>query len=831
MKILMKYIIKSMIEKKSRTFLVIVAITLSAALFYVSNSIEAAAVDMNMKSTIEQVGNADIKIRSSKQSPSEFLNSAIAREKLSGQTDYIVDTLQSSAEYRIDPQHKQNINLYGVSLEDYNKLNTLYLLEKSNTSNFLGNQIIISQKTANKYNLKLGDKIEIIKNNIKKSFTLYAISSNRTLFLNEKDEFMVMMPYDTLSKLMATKSKPNTLYIKAAKTTSIEDLELLLQEIYPKYTVEKVIDMENYAMMLGMISSSLNFMTIFVMFISIFIIYTVFKVITLEKLPIIGTFRSVGADKKMINKVLLLETLFYGVVGGILACILGVLLLYGITYATMPPELMGFEKPEITINVALLTTTFILANLLCILSSMMPIFRVSKIPVKEIVLNNIASKYKKPTRGFKTGIAIVIISLTAVKIAPREYRLIADLLAMIATLVATVKIIPGATYYIGAILEKLFAVFGNVGVLASKNIRENKSVTNSITLISIGISCIFMIGVLSNCLSTEVLNVYGKLNFDAWFDINGLSQADIKKLKANGDIKDVYAFHELYFVDIDGTNEQIISIEGTSKKYIDYYNFEFSQDKNVLFDQLSEGRNIIIGSNLAKRLGIKDGDSLNLNFDEGSKPYTVIGTAQTLWQNGNLALVDDKYLKIDAKDSAGFTTLIKTNTEPQQVLLSLRNTFKARNISFTTVSEMCKDNQAGNAQMMGLIQGFSIIALVIGIFGVVNNLIISFIERQRALAVYKSIGMSKSQVIQMIFLEALAMGTIGGLIGIGAGIILIKIIPDLLLYAIKVTMPMHYDLSTLLSYIFAAITIIVLASISPAIKSSKLNIIEAIKFE
>ena len=55
-------------------------------------------------------------------------------------------------------------------------------------------------------------------------------------------------------------------------------------------------------------------------------------------------------------------------------------------------------------------------------------------------------------------------------------------------------------------------------------------------------------------------------------------------------------------------------------------------------------------------------------------------------------------------------------------------------------------------------RGFSLLALVIGIFGVFNNLIISFLERQRSIAMLRSIGMSKRQSIKMFFIEALTGG-------------------------------------------------------------------------
>lgn len=111
------------------------------------------------------------------------------------------------------------------------------------------------------------------------------------------------------------------------------------------------------------------------------------------------------------------------------------------------------------------------------------------------------------------------------------------------------------------------------------------------------------------------------------------------------------------------------------------------------------------------------------------------------------------------------------------------------------------------------------------IFGVVNNLIVNFMEFRRWIAMMKSIGMSKAQIIKMIFVESLTGGLIGGSIGVLTGLSMILLIPNImvsmgLVYTIK------YSLPLLLMYLFISILIMIVASISPAIKSSKLNVIE-----
>jgi putative ABC transport system permease protein len=119
---------------------------------------------------------------------------------------------------------------------------------------------------------------------------------------------------------------------------------------------------------------------------------------------------------------------------------------------------------------------------------------------------------------------------------------------------------------------------------------------------------------------------------------------------------------------------------------------------------------------------------------------------------------------------------------------------------------------------------------MIGIFGVLNNFVISFLERKHWLAVYRSIGMNKVQIVKMLFIESLTGGIIGGIAGMASGYVLIMNI-GYILKGMKLPIEIHLNTSLFIYALFGGILITVIASISPALKSSKMNIMEAIKYE
>jgi putative ABC transport system permease protein len=174
--------------------------------------------------------------------------------------------------------------------------------------------------------------------------------------------------------------------------------------------------------------------------------------------------------------------------------------------------------------------------------------------------------------------------------------------------------------------------------------------------------------------------------------------------------------------------------------------------------------------------------------------------------------------------------LVKSEGDIAQTVAHIKERFRDRGIRLITVAEMEKANNDSNVALFSIFKGFSVMTMVIGIFGILNNFAISFMERKRVLAVLRSVGMSKRQIIKMIMIEALTGGFIGGAVGIIMGVMMISIIPYLL-KSIDLPIDMTYDPVLLINGLLGGIIVSLIASISPALKSSKLNIIEAIKYE
>ncbi len=152
-------------------------------------------------------------------------------------------------------------------------------------------------------------------------FKISGISEAKGLFTRElADGGYIIVPKDTLSAVF--KGGSNLSFVKlrdsSVKKAIKDKLTEELEEYQVRYGVDEVLIAEetaNYVM-------PFRISAVAVIFMSMLIIFTAFNLITLERIPLIGTLRSIGCPRKRINRLLITESVFLGIAGGLLGCLI-----------------------------------------------------------------------------------------------------------------------------------------------------------------------------------------------------------------------------------------------------------------------------------------------------------------------------------------------------------------------------------------------------------------------------------------------------------------------------------------------------------------------------
>ncbi len=832
MGIILKYTLKSIKEKKMRTFLIILAISLSVALTFASLALKDSITNTFTEMIKKYLGTANLLITASKDSASDTI-----RLKPLGDDaklfDYQIGSIEASATYKTDPKAPaKKLSIRGYETEDLQKLGVVKLTSTLDEP-FIGKSIYLSQKIADQNGWQLGDTIDLTINGNKQKVRITGLGLAEGALSMEGATGFSVMPTAALQQIFDMQDKYMFILAKSADGVLVPDAIKILKTHYGRSKVEEPVPWDDISQMLNNIIIPFLFMLLLVLATSVFIIYTAFKVIVAEKLPVLGTFRSIGATKRTTDIILLIESVIYGIIGAILGLWLGQIIL-NLMGTMMAQGMMGDTGTPANTTVAMPYFIFsgAFAVVLSVLSALIPILQVSKISVRDIVLGSIQKAKENRLSQLLIALVLMVTSMTMPFVIKGAIGVPLSGLSTIMLCVSLVLLAPFFTNFAVSIIEKVIPfVFGNIGVLAVKNIRGNNSILNNISLLTLGIAGILLINTISYSVGIDVLKFYKDAKYQVSFSTENMSRQTIQTVKGIRGVEDAYGTYGVYGIEVPGKNVKISGITGIENMdYFDYWKLPIVSDPTLLKDSIGKTRSIILSTILQKKLGVQLGDTIPLKFSPNvTRDYQVVGLVDTLMNNGSFALATGSFIKRDGSLTNYSDIMIKSVT-PDATKAALEKRFKHQSVYAQTMAEMELQNQQSNAMIFNLLQGFSGVAMVIGIFGILNNFVVSLLSRQRAIAVMKSVGMSRKQTVGMLTVEALISGLIGGTLAVAGAVLLVAQI-GVLLNLIDLPVKLYYSPPIFITGFVAGGLISMVSNILPAIKTSKLSIVQAIKFE
>ncbi len=242
---------------------------------------------------------------------------------------------------------------------------------------------------------------------------------------------------------------------------------------------------------------------------------------------------------------------------------------------------------------------------------------------------------------------------------------------------------------------------------------------------------------------------------------------------------------------------------------------------------------IVLDKNVTKELFGSPENALGKAITIGGYNYEVIGTlaeAGMLSLDGGSSYISEEAKKSMTSESAinAIDIYIKPNEDKESVLEDIKKELKSSHPNIQGTYEV-QDPQAITKAFEKIIDGLTtFIALVTGIslfvggIGVMNIMYVSVTERKREIGIRRAIGAKPKSIMLQFLFEAIIVTGTGGLIGIGFGYIVSRIVGAFLPFT---------PVLTVSSFIGATLTSVIVGiifGIIPAYNASKLDPIKAI---
>jgi putative ABC transport system permease protein len=117
--------------------------------------------------------------------------------------------------------------------------------------------------------------------------------------------------------------------------------------------------------------------------------------------------------------------------------------------------------------------------------------------------------------------------------------------------------------------------------------------------------------------------------------------------------------------------------------------------------------------------------------------------------------------------------------------------------------------------------GTSLLAIVVGVLGVMNTMLMSVFERTHEISVLLALGWTRRRIMRMILDEAAMLGLLGGIVGVALGVIGVKILSAS--PAIRGLLKPDLGIALLTLSVLIAVAVGILSGLYPAWRSSRLN--------
>jgi putative ABC transport system permease protein len=597
----------------------------------------------------------------------------------------------------------------------------------------------------------------------------------------------------------------------------------------------------------------LYFFAAMALFVGGFLIFNSFNMTVFQRTREIGMLRTLGAGRSRITASVLREALVLGVLGAVLGLGLGVLLALALIELMraldFPIGDLAFSRiaPVAAVSTGLVTA---------ILGALHPARRAGRTSPIRAVLGTEGLRSRIRARRAVLGIVLMLAGLAGAWWlgAADETTTLVAAAGMAGTIAIFFGIALLAPFVIRPLVRVLSwplrAAFPVEGRLAADAARSDPGRTAATaTALMIGLALVVAVNSLGSSflhtISDELDQSFAR---DLTVQPRGLSPGQgpqqtmassvRRRLRQIPEAEVVARERFLFTQELPGPSGKrdsdglLIGFEPGDYEQVDETDIQGAPREEV-FDRLARGW-VTLGKGHADETDLGVGDRITLQGPAGTERTRVAGIVETVIFGGQTVGMSLETMN-DAYGATGDSELaLKATSDGERPVLErkVERIVERRypNLAVLSNDELKSDIESQINEQFGIFYAIVGVAIFASLFGIVNTLTMSVIERTREIGVLRALGASRWQVRRSIADESLVIGLIGALLGIGVG----AGMGYALLQGLASGVPgVEYrpPVSTMVAVGIAGLILGLIASILPARRAARLDVIRAVSYE
>ena len=703
---------------------------------------------------------------------------------------------------------------------------------------------VITSNLADSLGLKLGGKLHLPTADGDISLKIVGLLPARSLPGNEE----VLVTLGQAQKLLDLPDRINTVEVNL-DTTDQADRDAIQRAIASvlgdDYTLGGLSSGTEILASMRTGQVAFNMFGFLAFFMGGFIIFNTFRTIVAERRHDIGMLRAIGASRRTIVGMILVEGLLQGTVGTAIGIGLGYLMGAGILAleGQIIDQFLHLHVGAPIVKPSLVATTMLLGVGVTLGAGLVPALQASRVtPLEALRPAVIEAGERRFGRMPLAGSAL--LALACAGLISGKIALVA--LGGLLFLIGLVLIAPPLVRPIASALERPIALTvarEGTGPLAQSNVARQPgraAITASATMVGLAIIVAMggmvwsltggFLGVLQKSLGSDYLLMPPSVGL--WGSNVGAKGDLAARLRA---VPGVGVVSTLRYAAANGNGMDVALLGVDPVAYPQVASLTFQAgDAAAAFGQLRQGRALIANGVFASQTGLAVGDSVRLSTPTGEQTYRVVAIAGD-YLNAKIATAyigqenmrrdfrknEDIFVQLNlapGADPAVVEPRLKAILKdyPQFSLVSGKSYFEENKQLFNATFAMLDI-------LLAVLAAPSLIALL-------NTLAIGVIERTREIGMLRAIGATQRQVRRIVLAEALLLAAIGTAFGLLAGLYLGYV---MLLGMSTAGYPVTYVFPAggLLAATIVGLLLGVVAAVVPARQAARMNIVRALRYE